>query len=94
MRNPETFCVLAVLKKHRTRIISGVHRETTLGPLPFNIYIYNVFYETDYLHIANYNNVCTPVTVSSQIQETLATLKIMGQWFQIITSNLILIMFT
>ena len=76
-----------------SRIISGVHRGTTLGPLPFNIYIYNVFYETDYLHIANYNNVC-PVTVSSQIQETLATLRIMGQWFQISTSNLILIIFT
>ena len=59
-RSLEFLCTYFTKRKQRVKIVSGVPKGSTFGPLLFNIYICNLFYETEYLLIANYDNVNTP----------------------------------
>ena len=70
-------------------LLSGVRQGSILGPLLFNIYICDMFFETPKnIDFAGYADDNTPYTYSSNIEEVLEDLQgALEQLFQWLSAN-------
>ena len=84
--NPLTSFIRTSKRKQRTKVdsaysswemlLSGVPQGSILGPLLFNIYICNMFFETPKnIDLAGYADDNTPYTYSSNIEKVLENLQ-------------------